>query len=91
MIDRTDRDIRQTPKTVRQETQSHTLPGPGIAVNHRKPALANLCMLDPPTEILYSWRHVDRLSRQLGRKGIPLQSIQGEEFLVHTGSISVGK
>ena len=63
MIDRTDRDIRQTPKTLSQETQSHTLSGPGIAVNHRKPAFANLRMLDPPTEILDSWRRIDRLRR----------------------------
>ena len=91
MIDRTDRHIGQARKTVGQEAQSDALPGPRIAVNHRKAALPDLRMLDPPAEVLYPGRHGDRLGRQFRGEGIPLQPLEGQEFLVHTQSLSVDR
>ncbi|EXI76879.1 MAG: hypothetical protein AW07_00278 [Candidatus Accumulibacter sp. SK-11] len=86
MIDRAHRDIRKPCQTPCQEAQSHALAGTRVTMDHRKAPLADLSLLDPPTKILDPGRHVDRLGGQFGGEGIPLQPIQGEEFLVHAGS-----
>ena len=90
MIDRADRDVGQSRETLGQQAQGDALAGARIAVDHREAAFADLGVLDAPAEVLDPRRHIDRLGRQFGREGIPLQPVQGEQFLVHAGSLSGG-
>jgi hypothetical protein len=43
-------------------------------------------LLDPPAEVLDLGRHIERLGRHVGGKGVPFQAIQGEQSLVRWGS-----
>ncbi len=68
----------------------NALAGAWVAVDHREATLLDLGVLDPPAEVLHPRRHINRLGRQFGGEGIPLQPVEGEEFLVHAGSLSAG-
>ena len=60
--------------------------GAGVAMDEREAALAQMRLLDAPTEVLDLGRHIERLGRHVGGKGVPFEAIEGQEFLVHVGS-----
>jgi hypothetical protein len=88
MVDRADGDVRQASQTIVQEAQGDAFAGARIAVDHREAAFADLGVLDSPAEVLDPGRHKERLDRQFGGEGIPLQPVEGEEPRVHAGSWS---
>ena len=85
MVEGADGDVGQARQALGEQAQRHALAGARVAVDHGEAALADLRVLDAPAEVLELGRHVERLGRQLGREGIPLQPVQGQQFLVHAG------
>ena len=65
------------------------LPRARVAMDHGKAAFADLRLLDAPAEVLDTGRHIHRLGRQFWREGIPFEPIEGQQCLVHAGSLSV--
>ncbi len=78
VIDGADGNIGDLLKVFGQQTQDDALAVARIAVDHGEAALANLCVLDAPAEVLDLGRHVDRLARQFRREGIPFEPVEGE-------------
>jgi hypothetical protein len=57
-----------------------------ISVDEREAALPQVRLFDAPAEVLDLRRHMQSLDRHLCGERIPLEAIQGQEFLIHTAS-----
>jgi hypothetical protein len=90
MGDRPDGEIGQPRQALGQQTQRHAFARARVAVDHREAALADQPVLDAPAEVLEARRHMDRLGGHLGREGVPLEPVEGEQFGVHARSCSAG-
>jgi hypothetical protein len=90
MGDRPDGEIGQPRQALGQQTQRHAFARARVAVDHREAALADQPLLDAPAEVLEARRHMDRLGGHLGREGVPLEPVEGEQFGVHARSCSAG-
>ncbi len=78
VVDRADGDVGEFFEPFGKQAQDDALAAARIAVDHGEAALANLCVLDAPTEVLDLRRHIDRVDRQFRREGIPFEPIEGE-------------
>ena len=73
-----------------EQPQHHALAGAGIAMNEGEAALAHMGLFDAPEEVLDLRRHEQRFGGQLGREGIPLEAVEGQQGLVHGRGSAVG-
>jgi hypothetical protein len=81
-----DGEVRQARQSLGQHTQHDTLAGTGIAVDESEAALAQMCLLDAPAEVLDFRGAVQRFGRYLRRERIELQPVEGQELRVPQSS-----
>ena len=70
-----------------EQAQGDTLADAGLAGDQRKAPLAGEG-LDAPAEMLHPRRQPQGLRRHVGRKGIPLESVEGQQLRRHQISSS---
>ncbi len=83
----TDGQIGESGQALGQQAQGDTLAGAGIALDHGEAALTHQGLFDPPAEVLQLRRDAQRLERQFGGEGVPLQAIQSQQLMVHGESL----
>ena len=89
MIDGADGEIREPGEALGEQTQHHAFAGTRFAVDHRKPAFADLRLLDTPQEVFHARGDVERLDRQFRGEGMPFQAVEGEQSRIHRVSSAV--
>jgi hypothetical protein len=83
-----DGQIRHGGEALGDQAQRHALARTDVAADQREAAFAHERVLDTPGEVLHRRREAQRLGGQFGREGIPLQTIKGEQLLVHRSGSS---
>jgi hypothetical protein len=78
MIDGADGEIREPGEALGEQAQHHAFAGARFAVDHRKPAFADLRLLDAPQEVLHARGEIEGLDGQFRGEGMPFQSVEGE-------------
>src|SRR5437762_9168931 len=76
MTDHSDHGVGQSSKALGQQPHDDTFPRAWVTADEREPAFAGEGILDAPTEILDSRRHVQCLERNLRSEGTELQAVK---------------
>ena len=86
-----DGEIGQPAEPVGEEAEGDGLAGAGLAGDEGEAAFADEALLDAGAKELDLRRHEQGFQRQLDGEGIPLEAIEGQEFLGHDrGSSGAG-
>jgi len=85
-----DRDLAQGFEALGQDAQHHALAGAGVAGDQREAAFAHQALLDAPAEALDLGQGAQRLAREIRGEGVPLESVEREQLLVHGVSSGSG-
>jgi hypothetical protein len=86
-----DGEIGQPAQPFGEQAQGDGLAGAGVAGDQRKAALADKALLDARAEEVDLRGHAEGFERQLDGERVPLQTIEGQQFLGHAGgSLDVG-
>jgi hypothetical protein len=73
----------------RDDSQSHRLTRTRLAGDERESSVTNL-ILQTPAKVLDLRMDPQSVVRQIGRKGVPLETVQCLKLLIHDSSLGVG-